>query len=282
MARLRESGRVVAVGDRFQVRQGIRTGLNSVFMLSRAQLNDLPRTERRWFHPAVTNRSIQSGRFEPGQFVFYPYDESGSAIPDEDELRGLLPTYFRQYLEPTRSRLECRASVRRSARSDWWGLSERRSWALSARPKIVSKYFGATGSFLPDLEGGLFVVQGYAWFLRLDETVKSMANVDQEAMAFTESDALLAYSAIMNSHAFVRVLGMYSAHVAGGQFDMSPRYVNDVPVPDVFGLADDETIGGVLRRIVEFQKGLEPSSSDAQLADQLCNVIYGEEILPRT
>ena len=48
--------------------------------------------------------------------------------------------------------------------------------------------------------------------------------------AFSEK-AALAYLALFNSRFFSRLLSATSNHVGGGQWDLSPRFVNDMPIP---------------------------------------------------
>ncbi|MCY3943506.1 MAG: N-6 DNA methylase, partial [Gemmatimonadetes bacterium] len=84
-------GRAVRIGDLFQVRQGVRTGLNTAFVLAAGEVAKLPRVEREWFRPAVMNVSIKDGQIEGRHRVFYPYDLRGLAIRDETQLRNVVP-----------------------------------------------------------------------------------------------------------------------------------------------------------------------------------------------
>ena len=156
LSRLVDVGGAVPIGDLFDVRQGVRTGSNSVFLLTTNQVEELPYKERKWFRPAIMNESIKSGRIETRHRVFYPYNQEGLAITGEVELVKLLPVYFERYLQPERSRLEKRATVVRGNREDWWGLSERRAWALDPSPRLVSKYFRWTWRFRGRLQGKLY------------------------------------------------------------------------------------------------------------------------------
>ena len=61
------------IGDIFNVRQGVQTGLNSVFVLTTSQVEELPQRERKWFLPAIVNDSIRNGQVEVRHRVFYPY-----------------------------------------------------------------------------------------------------------------------------------------------------------------------------------------------------------------
>ena len=271
-------GRAVPIGDVFDVRQGVRTGLKSVFLLDASEMRLLGRREQKWFRPAITSTSIRSGRVAPRYSVFYPYDECGLLIKTEEDLMRELPAYYERYLEPRRERLARRSSIVRTGRSDWWGLSERRAWALRSEPRLVSKYFGGPGGFAPDLEAQYVVVQGFAWFL------KTRGDDDQEMLDQADRDAALqdtisAYVAVMNSSLFGRILRVYCPHVMGGQFDLSPRYVNRIPIPDLQAMAVDEWGSSLLQELVEL--GKQPRPRDRSWTwdvDRSVRRLYGLDI----
>lgn len=279
LSRLVDVGGAVPIGDLFDVRQGVRTGYNPVFLLTSAQVEALPAREREWFRPAVMNESINNGQIEARYRVFYPYNREGLAVTTEDQLARLLPTYLAQYLQPERDRLERRANIVRANRPDWWGLSERRAWALDPQPRLISKYFGGPGGFATDLDARYIVVQGFAWFPK-------WSSPDEETDSGTEiqglpiKEVLAAYMAMMNSSPFGRLLEIFSPHVAGGQFDLSPRYVNAIPIPHLSALAADERTGHLITRLAAL--GNKPRLSDANwrvAADRLTTELYGGDIL---
>ena len=273
-----ESERAVPIADVFDVRQGVRTGLNSAFVLSNKEMRVLSRREQRWFRPAVTGTSIRSGKIEPRYSVFYPYDEQGLAIETEQDLMRELPRYYEMYLEPRRERLEQRSSILRAGRSDWWGLSERRVWAVHSGPHLVSKYFGGPGGFAQDLEAQYVVVQGFAWFLktREEDDEDTLEQVDRD---MTFRDTISAYVAVMNSNLFGRVLKVYCPHVMGGQFDLSPRYVYRVPIPDLRAIAGDEWGSSLLQELVDLGRDPRPRHrSWSWDTDRIVRSLYGLDI----
>lgn len=279
LSRLINFGDAVPIGDIFSVRQGVRTGLNSVFLLTTSQVEDLPPRERRWFRPAIVNESIAEGKVDASHRIFYPYDQHGLAIPSEADLVKQIPIYFQRYLRPEQTRLEQRASVVRGNREDWWGLSERRTWALDSQPRLVSKYFGGAGGFATDLEARYIVVQGFAWFPKW--TTQADNNepevVPQE---FPLREVLTAYMVIMNSDSFGRLLEIFSPHVAGGQFDLSPRYVNSVPVPNLPAVSADQRTSQLVTSLGTL--GQKPRFGDPDWrveANRLTAELYGHEIL---
>ena len=259
----------VRIGDLFHVRQGVRTGLKSVFVLPTWQVNKLPKKERQWFRPAIMNESIVDGRIKTRHRVFYPYDQRGLTITSEVDLVKQLPVYVEQYLQPVRTRLEKRANLVRANRKDWWGLSERRAWALDRRPRIVSKYFGGPGGFAIDSDSRYIVVQGFAW----------LPKWTPRAEGLPMSDVLAAYGAVMNSTGFGRLLEIFSPHVAGGQFDLSARHVKRIPIPDLAALSGDENTGRLVTRLASL--GNRPQFTEPAWrgsVDRLTRELFGGDI----
>ena len=273
IGRLFDAGDALPAGTLFNIHQGVRTGLNPAFLLSEAQLDALPKREQKWFRPAVTNKGLMQGRIVPDRFVFYPYEERGLAIPTEEHLVEELPEYFEAYLDPNRDRLLGRRSLR--GRTDWWGLSWPRGWSLNSEPRIVSKFFGGVGGFAVDLEAVHIVVQGYAWFPKW-EVPEGILGADEGEPV---KDLLAAYVAIMNSTPVQRLLRVFSPHVAGGQFDLGPKYVNQVPLPNIPVLMSDERAGRAISTLVELTRDdgrMESGLSES--ADDLTIQLYGREV----
>ncbi len=198
----------------FHVHQGSRTGHKRSFVLTREEWRSLPRTERRFFRPAVLNGSIVDGVLNDQAYAFFPYGTH--EISAEAELKRLLPDYYARFLRPHRDALRERTRAKPDA---WWRLSERRAWQEQPLPKLVSAYFGEEGSFAWDETGRFVVVQGFAW---LSRTGLEGAIPRKPA---------LGYLAIFNSHLFTRLLSASSNHVGGGQWDLSPRFVDEIPLP---------------------------------------------------
>ena len=279
--RLSESGRVAPIEDLFAVRQGVRTGMNSTFVLTTAQLEALADYEKKWFRPASINDSIYDGTIRAGHYIFYPYNDDGLAITEEQQLSDELPTYFKHYLQPNRSRLSTRASIVRSDRSDWWGLSERRNWALDRNPRIVSKYFGGPGGFAVDLEASYIIVQGFAWMPKWS-SVSDDEQGEPSTFALGSREILAAYSAILNSDIFARLLSIYSQHVAGGQYDLSWRFVRQVPIPSIAVLMADERASHAILALAEIgQRYGSAEPLRRHRAERLVAELYGQDFVHR-
>ncbi len=262
------------VTDLFEVKQGIRTGANSVFLLSVVQLEALPLSERAWFRPTVGQGSIRGGTISLQEYVFYHFDNFGNELQTEDDVKREVPHFYNSYLLPNKAVLETRA---RKSDANWWKLSEHRSWLVSTVPKIVSTYFGSSGSFGFDAVGNLAVVQGFGW-LRSETNINTQVSFEdvEDIVAWKRSRSPFAFLAILNSEFFQKVLSLHCPRVQGGQFDLSARYMNFVPVPDledeirvppdvVESLADlGEAIyraqsisTGLLEKLVRFAYGLD-------------------------
>ena len=98
--------------------------------------------------------------------------------------------------------------------------------------KMVSTYFGGRGRFAWDKTGEFVVVQGHAWFWR---KVFDDAELEGEKPErwFSRGVLPLEYLAIFNSLVFDRLLALFCPRVQGGQFDLSKRFVDKVPIPDL-------------------------------------------------
>lgn len=272
-----ESGTAVPVRDVFRVRQGVQTGRRASFLLKEEEIVHLPAKEQRWFRRAVTNDAIHNGHISATHRVFYPYDKDGLIIKTEEQLLNELPFYSSNYLAPNRRRLEGRGAIVEADRDDWWGLSRYRSWTFDGMPRLVSKYFGRPGGFAVDWKGEYVVVQCFAWCLRDRELDRDIGYEEREEQGgLSHRDILAAYNAVMNSRVFSRILSIWSPQVAGGQFDLSPRYVNEVPIPDILRLARDGVESRVVRQLADL--GGAPQLSDVQWrrrANGLVEELYG-------
>jgi adenine-specific DNA-methyltransferase len=210
------------VKELFTVHQGARTGHIRALVVSREEWTALPKAERSYFRPAVLSESLKDGVLADVAYVFFPYGDK--ELKDEQELKRELPAYYRGYLGPHRETLLGRSRIHRDR---WWVLSLQRGWQVEPTPKIVSTYFGGRGSFAWDEKGDFVVVQGHAWF--------------PKSGAFStpfEDRLALAHLALLNSHLFSELLSATSNHVGGGQWNLSAKFVDKIPIPKL----DDEAL----------------------------------------
>jgi methylase of polypeptide subunit release factors len=243
------------VGDLFSVHTGARPGYLPAFVIDKASWRDLPRKEQRYFRPAVVNESITCGFLRDVQYVFYPYGRY--RLESEKELRAELGSYYSRVLQPSRQTLMRRASKREPSR--WWEMSESRAWQHQAEPKLVSVYFGKAGSFAYDDSGDFVVVQGFAWLPKPPLKSKSTLH----------SGLSLAYSAILNSPIMNDFLAAVSNPVQGGQWDLSSRFVKNIPLPNL-AKSDNSTVVETLTRLGRsLSRGADVNQEELKQAAQL-------------
>ena len=255
---IRSLSSLTRVRELFDVRQGILTGLNKAFILSKQQWEKLrTKRERSYFRPAVLNESIRDGFLQDSGYLFYPYGEA--AIQTESELRSVLRHYYEEFLLPNKELLSKRVS---RGGAKWWQLSRHRTWQETPDPKLVSTYFGDAGSFAWDSSGSFVVVQGYAWIHRATKQFKNLP-----------AGIALAYLPILNSHVFSKLLSATSNHVGGGQWNLSKRFVDNVPLPNLLSGELDPTLITELTRVGSdiHSRGVV----DTEKREELVNAAYG-------
>ncbi len=111
----------------------------------------------------------------------------------------------------------------RKGESNWWKLSEHRAWQRAQIPKLVSTFFGKAGYFAWDNTGDFVVVQGHRW--------KPKSPKHEED--FYERVGL-AYLAIICSSLIDDLLSYVSNSLGGGQWDLSQKYIQNMPLPNLF------------------------------------------------
>lgn len=211
------------VKDLFRINQGVRTGMNAVFLVSQEYYDALPQDEKRFFRPAVTNDSIQMGRLVRTAYVFYPY---GSAdIATEIELKQKVPTYFIDRLKTAKELLSARA---RKSESNYWRLSEYRNWQVERKPRLLSKEFGAAGSFAFDESGDFVAERSHSW-LPLSESHNWV-------------DIGTAYVCLLSLPIVNDLLAGLSKQIAGGQWYLASKFLYDMPLPNLFSKKFDRKV----------------------------------------
>lgn len=208
------TGSLKRVQDIFNVKQGIRTGNNRVFKISKLIYNSLPDNERKYFRPAVDNDSIKKGQLFENNYVWYPYSENGIMFNSEKLLEKHIPFFYKNYLLPNKNILSTRS---RKSIKNWWFLSEYRAWLTSKYPKLVSTEFGNSESFAFDDTGNFVVERGNAWIPK-----KKVEN----------DDFYYFYLGIFSSPFFNTLLSIYSKQLSGGQWwYLSKNFTKNIPVP---------------------------------------------------
>jgi adenine-specific DNA-methyltransferase len=235
-----EAAQTPTVDDLFGISQGVQTGNLKSFVFSEDEYHKLklPLKERQYFRDALMTDSIQNGKIVKKYYMFFPHGENGPLFEDEAALMETVPHFYRYVLKPNESILKRRASIVRSKRDDWWGLMHPRtgSFALSDEPRIVSKFFGAAGSFVLDAACQYLPSTGHVWTAKkhLEMPEEHIDDWREEVSQAASLDILRAYVTLLNSQAFIRLVSFRSVTIAGGQFDLSSRFLAPVHLPDLW------------------------------------------------
>ena len=152
---------------------------------------------------------------------------------------------------------------------------------MDQNPRIVSKYFGGSGSFAVDFDASYVVVQGFAWIPSWPNDSRDVEG-DAATFSFGMRELLAAYAVILNSDIVTRVLRLYSQHVAGGQYDLSWRFVRRMPIPNLPILLSDERFSDVVVALAQI--GQKRGSADPlhrHRTERLVTELYGSEFVRR-
>jgi adenine-specific DNA-methyltransferase len=252
------------VNSFFEVKQGAIPAPREAFIIKAAQWKELSSNdERRWFRRVAENQNIRGGKLVPGPYIFYPRSEGLPPLNSEEDLDKHLPTFVLHLLNYKTALLK-----RPSKREHWWDLARDRTWLRAPSKKIISSYFGQAGSFAFDSDGDRIVVQGYGWISRWPASL----SVDAD-MVFN------AYAAMFNSLFFNELLSEICPTIGGGQLNLSKRYSEKVPLPNLLARIESSSgMDSIVRElyfigdIIE-EKGL-PAAPRAKL-ENLVRTLYG-------
>ncbi|MDP1734436.1 MAG: N-6 DNA methylase [Sulfuritalea sp.] len=240
----------------YRINQGAITGLNSAFLLNAENFKQLPRTERKYFRPAIVNASITDGCISEGHWVFYPYGAPSLEIVSEDALEDKLPVYLQEFLAPNRGALLKRAGV---DVANWWGLTRNRTVFEKKTPKLVSTYFGSSGSFAWDSTGEFVVVQGYAWSPKVPE-------LDEDRIGYATAAAL-------GSEIAKHLIAAISNNLAGGQFNLSARFMGRMPFVNMA----NEDLSAFVDELALIGTAMSKASAySAELRDRLTGELFSQ------
>ncbi|MFM9873044.1 MAG: Eco57I restriction-modification methylase domain-containing protein [Fimbriimonadaceae bacterium] len=214
----------VALNEVAMVRQGIKTGANSVFMLDRIDepgsgyvkvVNEEGRQflfEERFLRPTASGSEIERYRSferEPSpRMLLMPYNERG--VVAEDELREVAPRIY-EYLVSQRLLLESRASIRIPNRL-WYEFASVRDEEWRTREKLLTRDLVPSVAFALDETGAVHPVGG-----------TSIIPADP-AQIYT-------LAAILNSSIFDAWLSRQSSAFKGSFYKIEPGRLAAAPVP---------------------------------------------------
>ena len=239
------------LGDLFRVRQGIKTGLNDAFIVSDEDLKSLPKAEQKFFRPVVNGEDIINGRIQSSVSIFYVPGQFGS----RRHLLEQAPVFGRKLL--TYENLLKRRPKSNPQR--WWEPVWPRKDLAERSPRIFTKMFGGPDMAAVDMRGYFLPLQAFAWIPNWSEI-----GVDESL----KEAALWWYCRILNSRVFFLLRReLAAASTAGGQLDVSPRYVDQVPMP----IPDNEDL-------IRMASTGMPIVSATEVNDGLVAAAYGTTI----
>ena len=222
------------LGSVANVRQGVITGANEVFILDSERV---PPGEEAVYRPLLPERMI--GRYalprETGKSVFYPF--LGDVPVDDSQMEIEFPATW-NWLCGHRERLSSRASSRRSP-SSWWRPSWPRSPGNIFVPKIVVPKVVLLPRFGVDVSGKWVV--SHSPFV----TVRSSAGDD---------DLLQLLTAVLNSSVVAWYLGINGKKFGGGYSEVTVSLLKRVPIPDLQFVPDR-----IVRQVVSSARELSSS-----------------------
>jgi hypothetical protein len=210
-------GKLVRVKDIFNVQQGIRTGNNAVFKITKMEFNEILENENKYFIPIVDNEAIKNGIIKITKYVWFPYSPKNTdlLINSENSLKNMVKSYYANKLLPNKKIL----SSRKKSIPYWWCLSDRAPRLFPLKPQIVSTEFGRSDSFAFDNKGLFAVERGNAWLLKKE---------------FKDIDYYYFYLALFSSPFFDKLLSIYSKQLAGGNwYDLGKKYTRNIPIPKI-------------------------------------------------
>lgn len=221
-----ELGRLTPLRNVLNIFQGVVTGLKDVFEISYSQYLNLPKGEQKYFRPLVDHDSFHENAIHVSKYLWYPYDENGSTIKTEEQ--AMACSFVREHLFQYKEQLQKRQKI-----YNWWELTWPRKSLMKRNVRMYSARFGTNKLFGVDMSGEAVTVEGNGY------NVKSSKHTND----------LYFYLAICSSETFKFLLSLFSKRIMSG-YDLSPKQVERIPVPNVEYLREDVTY----ERLVEYGK----------------------------
>jgi hypothetical protein len=127
-----------------------------------------------------------------------------------------VPNYYNDYLLVNRSKL---LSMQWTKHNNWWMLKRYTKYQVEKQPKLISKRYGEIASFVWDSSGDYVVVDQLVWLPKRKRILPESIG--------------LAYLAIFCCPYLNYLFAYVSRRTRGGYWDLSPAYINNMPLPDL-------------------------------------------------
>jgi len=204
-------GKLIPIADIFSINQGALSGIRNIFKLSKKDYSILPKDEKIYFRPVITNKSINCGNIEIFEYIWFPYNKNGIIIKKETELKTI--SFAKEVLIPQKELLAKRNGIK-----EWWGLTRPRNWQYEKEIRLYSNRFGNSDSFAIDTKGYCVIEEGNAFIPNIKLSI----------------DDYYFYLSVFSSNIFDNLLSIYSKQLAGGDwYDLGAKYTNNIPIPNV-------------------------------------------------
>ena len=214
------------LSDIFEIRQGIKIGRRKAFIVDDYHMFT---NEQNILKPIADNANVFGWQIYPDKRrLIYAYHKGDSISAKE------MNSKYSKVMEHLKTHKASIASRSGMQGKNIWDLVRPRDPNLMFRKKIISTSFGLPGNYAFDIKGKYVVTDG---------------NMLIPKTLFKDEDAWYFYLAILNSKLFFKFVARMSKRLMGGQYDLSNRYIKDIPIPRYEGCEQD-----IRKQIVEFGK----------------------------
>ena len=218
-------------GDLAEIKVGIKTTADAVFIRTNWNLSGSDRPESSLLRPLITHHDARRWSIEdPGKAVLYPYDmKQARRTTIELSKFPRAAAYFQQY----RERLKGRKYVVDAGRAwfEIWVPHQPTDWA---RPKIVWPEISEQPVFFLDSSGA--IVNGDCYWIKLREGV--------------DVDWMYLMLAVANSSVATRFYDtLFHNKLYAGRRRFMTQYVNEFPLPELDSKIGTEIVGAVKRLV---------------------------------
>lgn len=228
------NGSLKPLKDVCDVRQGIIKGNRDLFVIEQSQYDQLSKSEKRLYRPLASSETIAPGYVQEGQYLWYPYTQSGLLIHTDDEFAKYERSY--EWLIPHKESLLTRKGV-----TNWWELTRPRTELFGRSERMLcSKRSGGAHSFAIIPEN--YVVEEGNVFL-FDNSV------------YWEEDKYF-YLAFFSSSLFQHLLSIYARPLKAG-YDMGKTQIKDIPIIDTAmpGIKESREYQALVKLGKEYNEG---------------------------
>jgi transposase len=234
-----------------QVRQGIVTGADDVFIVRR---DDVPKGEEKVWAPLLRDRDMQRWAVPKASnyYIFYPIVQ-GKKL-NQGEIESSYPATWKHLLANAD-----KLRTRRSAdTATWWEPSRPRDPDELFRPKLLTPHLVILPRFSLDLQGKYAISRAPYLYPKASES---------------DLDILKFYLAVLNSTVGAWLLSTHSAKYSRGYARLEVRSLGLIPVPDP-AIVQPGDLAAIVRMVNEKLEGNRNQQLDRQI-DEAVSDIYG-------